>query len=93
MPNASIWLQQDRAPPHFARGVRNYVDRTFPNRWIGRKWPIEWPPRSPDLTYLKNKVYKVKPGNIEDLKERIRHERQLTTPEVLENVKQEFNLR
>jgi hypothetical protein len=44
-----MWLQHDGAPPHFARDVRNYLNETFPNRWIGRRGAIEWPPRSPDL--------------------------------------------
>lgn len=29
-----------------------YLDKTFPNRWIERRGPIEWPTRSPDLTPL-----------------------------------------
>ena len=28
------------------------LNASFPNRWIGRGGPIEWPPRSPDLTAL-----------------------------------------
>lgn len=47
-----LWLQQDGAPPHYAVSVRNYLDRVFPARWIGRRGTIEWPPRSPDLTPL-----------------------------------------
>ena len=30
--------------------VRSWLDRQFPGRWIGRRGPLEWPPRSPDLT-------------------------------------------
>ena len=26
------------------------ADRQFPGRWIGRRRPVQWPPRSPDLT-------------------------------------------
>lgn len=67
--NRNIWFQQDGAPPHFARPVREYLDDVFPGRWIGRRGPFEWPPRSPDLTpmdyflwgYLKGKVFKTKP--------------------------------
>ncbi|KAG5892168.1 hypothetical protein JTB14_026406 [Gonioctena quinquepunctata] len=51
-PNESIWLQQDGAPPHYARDVREFLNNCFPRRWIGRRGPIEWPPRSPDLTPL-----------------------------------------
>ncbi|GFV38866.1 uncharacterized protein TNCV_2814821 [Trichonephila clavipes] len=47
-----MWFQQDRAPSHYARHVREHLDRTFPNRWIGRGGPVAWPPRSPDLSPL-----------------------------------------
>jgi hypothetical protein len=26
-----------------------YLNKQFPNRWIGRGIPQNWPPRSPDL--------------------------------------------
>ncbi|GFV12386.1 transposable element Tcb1 transposase [Trichonephila clavipes] len=47
-----MWFQQDGASSHYARHVREYLDRTFPNRWIGRGVPVTWPPRSPDLSPL-----------------------------------------
>lgn len=96
-----LWLQQDGAPPHYAVLVRNYLDNVFANRWIGRRGSIEWPPRSPDLTpldfflwgYLKSKVYLNRPQNINELKERIRIEVAQITPEVIENVREEFAAR
>ncbi|XP_024869057.1 uncharacterized protein LOC112452865, partial [Temnothorax curvispinosus] len=48
----NIWFQQDGAPPHYAVVVRQFLTDTFPNRWIGRRGEIEWPPRSPDLSPL-----------------------------------------
>jgi len=30
--------------------VREYLNESFPNRWLGRGGPVAWPPRSPDLT-------------------------------------------
>lgn len=55
----------DGAPPHFSREVRDFLNNTYPDKWIGRGGPIEWPPRSPDLTpcdfylwgYIKSQVY------------------------------------
>ena len=46
--------------------VRNWLNEKCPDKWIGKRGPIEWAPRSPDLTqldfflwgYLKQKVYK-----------------------------------
>jgi hypothetical protein len=43
-------FQQDGAPPHFGAIVRTALDERFLGRWIGRRGPINWPPRSPDLT-------------------------------------------
>jgi hypothetical protein len=61
----NIIYQQDGAPPHWSLHVRETLTRTFPDRWIGRKRPISWPPRSPDITsldfifwgYVKDRVY------------------------------------
>lgn len=72
-------FQQDGAPPHFALDVRAYLDQTFPDRWIGRAGPLAWPPRSPDLNpldfylwgHIKTSVYRTKPRNIDELKQRI----------------------
>ena len=47
MPNRNIWFQQDGAPSHFARPVRNYLDTIFPGRWIDRRGPFEWPQDRP----------------------------------------------
>jgi len=45
-------MGQDGAPTHFGGHVRAHLDEVFPNRRIGRRGAIEWPPRSPDLTTL-----------------------------------------
>ena len=45
-----FWFQHDGAPAHFALDVREYPNNVFPNRWIRRGGPVQWPPRSPDLT-------------------------------------------
>ena len=47
-----MWLQDDGAPAHFDRNVRNHLNVTYPNRWIGRGVAVPWPARSPDLTLL-----------------------------------------
>lgn len=47
-----LFFQQDGAPPHYSRAVRQYLNERFPRQWIGRRGPIEWPARSPDLTPL-----------------------------------------
>lgn len=93
IPAENIWLQQDGAPPHYAGAVRDYLSQVFPGRWIGRRGPLEWPPRSPDLNpldfflwgHLKSTVYKERPTNLEDLKNKIREEMQRIPPDWLLN--------
>ena len=70
-----VMFQQDGAPPHFATAVREFLHEKFPGRWIGRRGPIEWPARSPDLTpadfylwgVLKDKVYCRNPMTLDQL--------------------------
>jgi hypothetical protein len=72
-------FQHDGAPPHFSNQVREHLDYEYPNRWIGRGGPYEWPARSPDCNpcdyflsgHLKAEVYKVEINNREQLIERI----------------------
>lgn len=60
-----LWFQQDGCPAHYARLVREFLNREYPGRWIGRSGAISWPARSPDLNpldffywgALKEKVY------------------------------------
>ena len=68
----SCLFQQEGAHPHYAIAVREILDDHLQNRWVGRRGPIEWPARSPDLTacdylwwgYLKEKVYARKPQDV-----------------------------
>lgn len=45
-------FQQDGAPPHYEVRAREYLNQTVPWRSIGRREPIVWPARSPDLIPL-----------------------------------------
>ncbi|GFV18747.1 uncharacterized protein TNCV_4756341 [Trichonephila clavipes] len=75
----SMWFQQDGAPAHFSISVRNHLDATCGERWIGRGGPVHWPPRSPDLSCLdyffwgqmKSLVYKTPVNSAEELVARI----------------------
>ena len=46
----NLIFMQDGAPAHYATVVREWLDEHFPGRWLGRRGPHEWPPRSPDIT-------------------------------------------
>lgn len=92
-PNMNATFQQDGAPAHYHRNVGEYLNTTFPQRWIGRRGEIEWPAKSPDLTsldlflwgYSKDRVYVNKPTTIQDSKARIGLEMQAITPQMINN--------
>jgi hypothetical protein len=50
--NGEIIFQHDGAPAHSAANVREFLNETFPDSWIGQHGPFSWPARSPDLTPL-----------------------------------------
>ena len=74
-----LWFQHNGAPPHFAKCLRDFLDQTFPRRWLGRRGCVDRPPRSPDLMPLdiffwgaaKEYVYKERLTDVEDMKRRI----------------------
>ncbi|GBM91971.1 hypothetical protein AVEN_160038-1 [Araneus ventricosus] len=61
-----VIFQQDGAPPHYGNIVGEFLDTTFPHRWICKGAVMAWPPRSPDITpfdiylwgYVKQHVYR-----------------------------------
>lgn len=73
------FFQQDGAPPHYGCQVRAFLDEQFSGKWIGHCEPVEWPPRSSDLTpldyyiwvHLKAIVYAVKIRDVQHLKLRV----------------------
>ncbi|KDR12539.1 hypothetical protein L798_13713 [Zootermopsis nevadensis] len=93
-------MQQDGAPAHFTLDVREFLNRTYPGRWIGRGGPVEWPARSPDLTYLnyyfwghvKSLFYETPVDDPEQLLARILAASDVVheTPGVFEGVRQSF---
>ena len=48
--DGKFFFQQDEAPPHYHRDVRDYLDAVFSRSWIERRGFNEYPPRSPNLT-------------------------------------------
>jgi len=63
-----MYFQHDGAPPHYTRHVREYLNESFPNRWLGHGGPLAWAQRSPDVTpldyylwgHMKTLVYETK---------------------------------
>jgi hypothetical protein len=77
--NNQMWFMQDGAPAHFNRNAREFLNNNYTNRWIGRRGPIAWPARSPDLNpleyylrgHLKTIVYDTPVATVEVLRNRI----------------------
>ncbi|GFT88511.1 DUF4817 domain-containing protein [Trichonephila clavipes] len=75
-----LWFQQDGATCHTARAKIDLLKDTFGDRLISRFGPVNWPPRSCDLTpldyflwgYVKSLVYADKPQTLDHLKDNIR---------------------
>jgi hypothetical protein len=97
----SAYFQQDGAPPHYVISVRRWLDQQLPGSWIGRRRPMEWPPRSPDHSslylyvwgHLKAMVYHEKLRNMNRLNELIRNAISRITPDVLTRVHHEWENR
>ena len=96
-----VYFQQDGAPPHYGIQVRRFLNQQFPDAWTGRRGPVEWPPRSPDLSpldfylwgHLKFMVYQVKIQDINHLKERITDAIRSIPSNVLMRVHQQWETR
>ncbi|GFU92341.1 uncharacterized protein TNCV_594661 [Trichonephila clavipes] len=64
-----LWFQQDGPTCHTARATIDLLKDTFGDRLISRFGPVNWPPKSCDLTpldyflwgYVKSLVYADKP--------------------------------
>ena len=75
-----MWFQQDGATCHTARETINLLKESFGERLISRYGPVNWPPRSCDISpldfflwgYIKSRVYKNNPTTLEELEENIR---------------------
>ncbi|GFW23803.1 uncharacterized protein TNCV_4496801 [Trichonephila clavipes] len=75
-----LWFQQDGAICHTARATIDLLKDTFGDRLISRFRPVNWPPRSCDLTpldyflwgYVKSLVYVDKPQTLDHLEDNIR---------------------
>ncbi|GFV43210.1 transposable element Tcb1 transposase [Trichonephila clavipes] len=89
-----LWFQQDGATCHIARATIDLLKDTFGDRLISRSGPVNWPPRSCDLTpldyflwgYVKSLVYADKPQTLDHLEDNIRRVIADIRPQMLEKV-------
>ncbi|XP_017885361.1 histone-lysine N-methyltransferase SETMAR-like [Ceratina calcarata] len=88
-----MWYMHDGAPPHSTTAVTNHLNSTFGEKWIGRRGPVPWPARSPDLNpldfffwgHFKTLVYSTPVNTLEDLVLRIQF-----TAGIIKNVTGDF---
>ncbi|GFY33425.1 putative DD41D transposase [Trichonephila clavipes] len=88
-----LWFQQDGATCHTARATIDLLKDAFGDRLISRFEPVNWPPRSCDLTpldyflcgYVKSLFYAYKPQTLDHLEHNIRRVIADIRPQMLEN--------
>ncbi|GFY09518.1 putative LOC100569746 [Trichonephila clavipes] len=89
-----LWFQQDDAICYTARATIDLLKDTFGDRLISRFGPVNWPPRSCDLTsldyflwgYVKSLVNADKPQTLDHLEDNIRRVIADIRPQMLEKV-------
>ncbi|GFW79860.1 putative LOC100569746 [Trichonephila clavipes] len=89
-----LGFQQDGATCHTALATIDLLKDTFGDRLISRFGPVNWPPRSCDLTpldyflwgYVKSLVYADKPQTLDHLEDNIRRVIADIRPQMLEKV-------
>ena len=96
-----VIFQQDSAPPHWRLEVYQFLNETFPDRWIGHDGIIPWLPHSSDITplnfflwgYVKDIVYQTKVRDINDLQHQIIEGIDTVTVDMLARTWQEIEYR
>ncbi|GFT15101.1 putative DD41D transposase [Trichonephila clavipes] len=89
-----LWFQQDSATCHTAHDTIDLLKDTFGDRLISRFGPVNWPPRSCDLTpldyflwgYVKSLVNADNPQTLDHLEDNIRRVIADIRPQMLEKV-------
>ncbi|GFX89011.1 uncharacterized protein TNCV_2853111 [Trichonephila clavipes] len=89
-----LWFQQDGATCHTARATIDLLKDTFGDRLISGFGPVNWPPRSCDLTpldyflwgYVNSLVYEDKAQTLDHLEDNIRRVIADIRPQMLEKV-------
>ncbi|GFW47247.1 uncharacterized protein TNCV_57001 [Trichonephila clavipes] len=89
-----LWFQKDGATCHTARATIDLLKDTLGDRLISRFGPMNWPPRSCDLTpldyflwgYVKSLVYADKPQTFDRLEDNIRRVIADIRPQMLEKI-------
>ncbi|GFV24953.1 putative DD41D transposase [Trichonephila clavipes] len=89
-----LWFQQNGATCHTTRDAIDLLKDTFGDRLISGFGPVNWPPKSCDLTpldyflwaYVKSLFYADKPQTLDHLEDNIRRVIADVRPQMLEKV-------
>ncbi|GFV59344.1 DUF4817 domain-containing protein [Trichonephila clavipes] len=89
-----LWFQQDSATCHTSRATIDLLKDTFGERQISRFGPVNWPPRSCDLTpldyvlwgYVKSLIYADKPQALDHFEDNFRRVIADIRPQMLDKV-------
>ncbi|GFV93319.1 uncharacterized protein TNCV_3685421 [Trichonephila clavipes] len=89
-----LWFQQDGATCHTARATIDLLKDMFGDRLISRFGPVNWPPRSYDLTpldyflsgYVKSLFFEYKPQTLDHFEGNIHRVFADIRPQMLEKV-------
>ncbi|GFX54839.1 transposable element Tc3 transposase [Trichonephila clavipes] len=84
-----LWFQQDGATCHTARATIDLLEDTFGDRLISRFGPVNWPPRSCDLTPLDYFLW----GYVKSSEDNIRRFIADIRPQILEKVIENWTYR
>ncbi|GFU03296.1 transposable element Tc3 transposase [Trichonephila clavipes] len=81
-----LWFQKDGATCHTARATIDLLKNTFGDRLISRFGPVNWPPRSCDLTPLDYFLWGYVKKTLDHLEDNIRRVIADIRPQMLEKV-------
>ncbi|GFX60619.1 DUF4817 domain-containing protein [Trichonephila clavipes] len=89
-----MWFQEYGATCHTARATIDLLKDTLGDHLISRFGPVNWPPRSCDLTpleyflwgYVKSLVYADKPQTLDHLEDNVRRVIAYIRPQMLEKL-------
>jgi hypothetical protein len=92
-----MWFKHDGASPHYLRLVREYLDQTFSEQWIGRGGPVKWPAPSPDVRtldfwlweHLRTLTYSAPISDLEVLQKRVENacQESKVKPEIIDRLR------
>lgn len=91
-----MFYQHDGASARFSVSARRILNEKFPNSWIGRRGPMNWPARSPDLNpmdffvwgHMKEFIYRESIDSDIELLAKLTESLEIITPQMIQRAYQ-----